>query len=156
MRSYLLRRLLMMIPTFFGISIIVFAVLNLAPGRPGAQADSADVAANARGEQTQESYAVFREQFNLDKPIFLNTRFALDTGEVRRDLRVVAEADPARIVERIAVQDRLGDLGNYAVPHLMAVLDEADAAAQAAPSPAEAAPHVALRDTAAFFLRQAA
>ncbi|HTV24562.1 MAG TPA: hypothetical protein VMG12_37985, partial [Polyangiaceae bacterium] len=86
MRSYLLRRLLMMIPTFIGISFIVFAVLNLAPGRPGAQSENADVASNARGEQTQESYAIFREQFNLDKPIFLNTRFALTSAEVRRDL----------------------------------------------------------------------
>ena len=135
----------MMIPTFIGISVIVFAVLNLAPGRPGAQADGADVASNARGEQTQDSYAVFREQFNLDKPIFFNTRFALSTAEVRRDLEVAAQLTPASIVERLAVHERLMDLGNYAVPHLMAVLGEADAAGQPA-----------LRDTAAYFLRHAA
>jgi peptide/nickel transport system permease protein len=155
MRSYLLRRLLLMIPTFVGISFIVFAVLNLAPGRPGAQTDNADVASNARGEQTQESYAIFREQFNLDKPIFLNTRFALTSAEVRRDLEVVAEIVPGSIVERIALQDSLGDLGNYAVPHLIAVMNDADAAAQAAPNVADAARHIALRDMAAYFLRQA-
>lgn len=156
MRSYLLRRLLMMIPTFIGISFIVFAVLNLAPGRPGAQSDSADVASNARGEQTQESYAIFREQFNLDKPIFLNTRFALTSAEVRHDLEIVAEVVPGSIVDRIALQERLSDLGNYAVPHLIAVMGDADAEARAAASPAEAAPHIALRDMAAYFLRQAA
>lgn len=155
MRSYLLRRLLMMIPTFVGISFIVFAVLNLAPGRPGAQADNADVASNARGEQTQESYAIFREQFNLDKPIFLNTRYALTSAELRRDLEVVAELVPGTMVERIELQDRLGDLGNYAVPPLMTVMNEADAAAQAAANGAEAARHIALRDMAAYFLRQA-
>ena len=37
MKTYILRRLLLMIPTFFGISLIIFLVLNLAPGRPGAQ-----------------------------------------------------------------------------------------------------------------------
>ena len=31
-----------MIPTFFGISLLLFAILNLAPGRPGAQG-SADL-----------------------------------------------------------------------------------------------------------------
>src|SRR3954469_2967645 len=117
MRTYLLRRLLFMIPTFFGISLLIFAVLNLAPGRPGAQTESADVASIARGEQTQESYKIFREQFNLDKPILLNTRYALRTEEVRHDLEVVAQVLPATIVERLAVQERLDDLGNYAVPH---------------------------------------
>jgi peptide/nickel transport system permease protein len=145
MRTYLLRRLLLMIPTFFGISLLIFAVLNLAPGRPGAQAESADMASNARGEQTQESYRIFREQFNLDKPILFNTRPSLSTAEVRHDLEIVSELVPASIVERLEVQDRLADLGNYAVPHLIAILREAHAAGQAG-----------LRDTAAYFLRQAA
>jgi peptide/nickel transport system permease protein len=102
-------------------------------------------AASARGEQTQASYAVFREQFNLDKPVFFNTRFALSTEAVRRELEVVAGLAPASVEERIAVQERLADLGNYAVPHLMAVLAQADAEGQ-----------TTLRDTAAYFLRQAA
>src|SRR5690606_32240589 len=80
--------------------------------------------------------------FNLDKPILFNTRFALSKEEVRRVLEVVARLAPASIVERLAVQERLLDLGNYAVPHLMDVLNEADASGQ-----------VALRDTAAYFLR---
>jgi ABC-type microcin C transport system permease subunit YejB len=37
MKAYVIRRLLLMIPTFFGISLVIFAVLNLAPGRPGSQ-----------------------------------------------------------------------------------------------------------------------
>ena len=36
MKAYAIRRLLIMIPTFVGISLIIFAVLNFAPGRPGA------------------------------------------------------------------------------------------------------------------------
>jgi peptide/nickel transport system permease protein len=142
MRTYLLRRLLIMIPTFFGISLLIFAVLNLAPGRPGAQ-NGGDLAASARGEQTQESYQIFREQFNLDKPILLNTRFTLTTAEVRRNLEVIAQLREASVVERIAVHETLADLGNYAVPALIAVLVEADAEQQ-----------VLLRDTAALFLRQ--
>lgn len=143
MRAYLVRRLIIMIPTFFGISLIVFAVLNLAPGRPGTQTDGAD--ALGGGDQVQASYRIFREQFNLDKPIFFNTRFALSTDEMRRDLAVAAELSPSTIVERIAVQERLSDLGNYAVPHLIAILDEADAGGQER-----------LRDTAVAFLWQSA
>jgi peptide/nickel transport system permease protein len=144
MRTYLLRRFLIMIPTFFGISLLIFIVLNLAPGRPGAQ-NGGDLAASARGEQTQESYQIFREQFNLDKPILLNTRYALSTEDIRRELEIIAQLREASVVERIAVHERLADLGNYAVPHLMAVLLEADAAGQ-----------TQLRDTAALFLRQSA
>lgn len=142
MSTYILRRLLLMVPTFFGISLLIFLVLNLAPGRPGAQQQSADVAANARGEATQESYKIFREQFNLDKPILFNTRFALTTAEVRRALEVAANVTSAPLPERIEVQERLEDWGQYAVPQLMAVLVEADAAGQNK-----------VRDTAAYFLR---
>jgi peptide/nickel transport system permease protein len=142
MRAYLLRRLLMMFPTFFGISLIVFAVLNLAPGKPGAQADTGDLANDARSASSQESYKIFREQFDLDKPIFFNTRFALSTAAVRRDLEIAADLVPAPISARMAVQERLEDLGNYAVPHLIAVLEDADAQGQ-----------IQLRDTAAYYLR---
>jgi peptide/nickel transport system permease protein len=142
MRTYVLRRLLLMIPTFFGISLIVFLVLNLAPGRPGRQNDSGDVANSARGEATQESYKLFREQFNLDKPVLFNTRFALRTEDVRRALEIAAQVLDAPITERIQVQEQLEDWGNYAVPHLMAVLVSAHEQGQ-----------TRLRDTAAYFLR---
>jgi peptide/nickel transport system permease protein len=145
MRAYLLRRVLLLIPTFFGISLLIFVVLNLAPGRPGAPTGEGDVALEARGEATEESYQIFREQFNLDKPILLNTRFWLEAAEIRRDLTIAAELAPGSIAERIAARDGLADLGNYAVPHLMTVMSDADAAGQSV-----------LRDTAAYFLRSCA
>jgi peptide/nickel transport system permease protein len=142
MRAYVLRRLLIMIPTFIGINLLVFVVLNLAPGRPGAQAGEGGVVVEARGEVSDESYQLFREQFNLDKPILFNTRFWLSSEDVRRDLMVVATLEPASMAQQIGSQDRLLDLGNYAVPHLIAVMNDADAAGQ-----------TTLRDTAAYFLR---
>ena len=141
MRAYVLRRLLVMIPTFFGISLVIFVVLNLAPGRPGALA-TADLAQSARNEQTEESYRIFREQFDLDKPVLFNTRFALTESDVRRDVEVAAgeiRADPSK---KIAAQYRLEDLGAFAVPHLVAILREADRA------------HDTLtRDATVYFLR---
>ena len=142
MRTYILRRLLLMIPTFFGISLLIFLVLNLAPGRPGKQSESADVVSNARGEATSESFKLFREQFNLDKPVLFNTRFLLTTDELRHQLEVAGQVVPATIQERMALQEQLEDLGSYAVPHLMQVMSDADRAGQGA-----------LCDTAAYFLR---
>ncbi|HEX6271482.1 MAG TPA: ABC transporter permease [Polyangiaceae bacterium] len=137
MRAYVLRRLLLMIPTFVGISLILFLILNLAPGRPGAQG-SANLADSARGDTTQESYRIFREQFHLDDPVLFNTRFALTRDDVLGDVTVAAGLVKASSGERIGAQERLEDLGEYGVPHLVALLDHGDAR---------------VRDAAAYFLR---
>lgn len=144
MKAYLLRRLLMMIPTFFGISLVLFAVLNFAPGRPGAQ-QSADLAANAKNQQSEESYRIFREQFNLDKPVFFDTRFALSDDEVRSAVTIAAGATAATAADKIRAQERLDDLGEYAVPHLVRVMNEADRSNDGR-----------VRDAAVYFLRLAA
>jgi peptide/nickel transport system permease protein len=126
-----------MIPTFFGISLLLFLILNLAPGRPGTQR-GADLGDSARSETTQESYRIFREQFHLDAPVLFNTRFALGQGDVLADLRAAAGATQSTAAERIAAQERLEDYGQFGVPHLVACLDE---------------PDQKVRDAAAYFLR---
>jgi peptide/nickel transport system permease protein len=138
MQAYVLRRLLLMIPTFFGISLILFLILNLAPGRPGAQS-SGDIAQNMRGEVTQESYRIFREQFHLDKPTLFNTRFALTSAEIERDVSLAAGLDAnASSADRVRAQEELEDLGSYSVPHLVKLLDSKNPR---------------LRDAAGYFLR---
>jgi peptide/nickel transport system permease protein len=141
-RTYVIRRLLVMIPTFVGISLVLFLMLNLAPGRPGATQQGTDLAADIRGERTQESYRIFREQFHLDKPVLFNTRFALDASDVADAVRRVAGVEPASAAERIRAQEQLEDFGYYAVPHLIQVMSEADSAAE-----------LRVRDVAAYFLR---
>jgi peptide/nickel transport system permease protein len=141
MWSYVVRRLLIMIPTFFGISLIVFVVLNLAPGRPGAQ-QQADSASDQRGEATQESYRIFREQFSLDKPTLFNLRFLLNQEEVEQALRVVIALDSTSSAERVQAHDELEDWGLHAVPHLIAIIDAAHARGE-----------LALRDAAVRLLR---
>jgi peptide/nickel transport system permease protein len=138
MRAYVLRRLFLMIPTFFGISLLLFLILNLAPGRPGAQ-QAGDLAQSMRGDVTQESYRIFREQFHLDKPVLFNTRFALKTGDVERDVARMAGIGNPSSAERVRAQETLEELGSYAVPHLVSLLDAKDT-------------HV--RDAASYFLRQ--
>ncbi len=63
MGQYLLRRLLIAIPSLLGISVILFTVLALAPGDPfGELATNPNVPAEVR--------MALREKFGLDDPIF--------------------------------------------------------------------------------------
>src|SRR5690348_15588404 len=137
MKAYVLRRLLLMIPTFFGISLLLFLILNLAPGRPGAQ-NGGDLAQSMRSEVTAESYKIFREQFHLDRPVLFNTRFTLTRADVRELVRRAAGVGRTTVAERVRAQEELEDLGQSAVPHLVFLLDEQDRR---------------LRDAATYFLR---
>jgi ABC-type dipeptide/oligopeptide/nickel transport system permease component len=74
MQQYLIRRLLLLIPTLLIASILIFAIIALAPGDParmmlGAQA-------------TPEEVAVERERLGLDKPI--PVRYAIWLTDVAR------------------------------------------------------------------------
>ncbi|HVU04261.1 MAG TPA: ABC transporter permease [Polyangiaceae bacterium] len=141
MKAYVIRRLLVMIPTFFGITLVIFAVLNLSPGRPGAQ-QSSDISKNARSEQSQEAFRAFREQFDLDKPVFLNTRFLLRESDVERRLSAALGRNGATPADRIAAQEELEDVGETAIPLLVSLMKKKDAAGDRE-----------LRDAAVYFLR---
>ena len=121
MFQYAIKRILWMFPTFFLISMAVFTLINLAPGNPG-QAGGAE---QQTGSSTQsEAVIFFKRQFDLDKPILLNTRFALSSDDVRA-LVVTAqriEGDPTP-AEVIAAKEALEDSGNYLVRHLLPILE---------------------------------
>jgi len=61
MRNYLLKRLAQTIPVLFGISVLVFSMLHLAPGDP------ADLLLGS--ESTPESVAQLRQEMGLDRPL---------------------------------------------------------------------------------------
>lgn len=133
MLQYTIKRLLIMIPTFFVVSVVIFLILNLAPGRPG-QAGDQGISKTAESVGARESYRIFKEQFNLDKPVFFNTRFAIDRGEVEGLVAKVVlygregvppEQQP-RVSEVVRAQDRIEDLGQYIVPHLYTIAREHD------------------------------
>src|SRR5262245_60930038 len=106
-----------MIPTFFGISLVIFLVLNLAPGRPGAQ-QNAESTSDLRNTTTQESYRIFREQFALDKPTLFNLRFTLTQEDVARRVRALSPHVEEPGLTRSQAVDDLEDYGAFAVPHL--------------------------------------
>ncbi len=61
MRNYILKRLAQTIPVLFGISVLVFSMLHLAPGDP------ADLLLGS--EATPESVAILRHDMGLDRPL---------------------------------------------------------------------------------------
>ena len=97
MRAYIIRRLLLIIPTFIGISMMTFALIQLAPGSPIAfrlrgmeGAMEADAATQAIIEQTRALYG-------LDKPLhvqyalWLGRLVRLDFGNSMKDGRSVTD-----------------------------------------------------------------
>ena len=62
MIKYILKRILLAIPTFIGITALVFVLSNLAPGSP------ADVLASSVS-LSEEGYQQLKESLGLDKPI---------------------------------------------------------------------------------------
>jgi oligopeptide transport system permease protein len=86
--TYIIRRLLYMIPTIFFVALITFALMHAAPGGPWDR----DLEARQVDKRTQE---LLSQRFGLDKPLFFNTTssnpldsqfFSYIFGAVRGDL----------------------------------------------------------------------
>ena len=129
MASYLMQRLLLMIPTFIGITLIGFFIMRLAPGDPaelraagglGAAAGSG-ISVEKRGA-VDEAMAQWRAQFGLDKPlhvqyaVWLKNLLSLSFGESFKDSQPVWD----KIVERLPVTVKL-NLWSIFVVYLVAI-----------------------------------
>lgn len=138
MTTYIIKRLLLMIPTLFLIALIIFLVLNLAPGRPGQTQVGSDGTQSSESAEARESYRIFKEQFNFDKPILFNTRFTLTEQDVAKKLMTIADfqrpvcpekgerpencleadAKPSS-ADAIEAVETVEDWGSYVVPQLL-------------------------------------
>ncbi len=67
MITYILRRLLLMVPTLFGVTAVVFFVMALAPGGFGGTVLS-EHGAQTEGEEARRIRAYFERRYGLDKP----------------------------------------------------------------------------------------
>lgn len=74
MRAYIIRRLLLMVPTLFGVTLVTFSVMQFAPGDPLKMQLSQGGSQNESGG-TREAFLHQRRQWKLDKPPLLNTRW---------------------------------------------------------------------------------
>jgi peptide/nickel transport system permease protein len=97
---YLIKRLVLMIPLFIGITIISFAVIHLAPGSP------IDMATDLNPKATAEVKDRMRALYGLDKPLpiqywnWMSRLATLDFGiSFSQDGRKVAE----KIFERLPI-----------------------------------------------------
>ncbi len=127
MLAYLVRRLLLMIPTLFGIMVLLWAVMSFSPGEPqppGAGAFGSDPTQNLKDLESQNrNVRLFREQFGLNRPRFWNGWTRLAEEEVAEELRVAFEGIPTHPPARVKRAKRaLEDWGDYAVPALVALL----------------------------------
>ncbi|MHC4548459.1 MAG: ABC transporter permease [Planctomycetota bacterium] len=120
MRTYVIKRILLMIPTLFGISLVLWLIVTAAPGDPGGEVFGE--AREAESQDAGESRRIFRAQFNLDKPLFWNTYVNLTPEEVLGAIRTTQDLDRPGS-ERIEADFQLQDWGNYSVPPLVEALD---------------------------------
>ncbi len=67
MTTYILKRILLMIPTMIGITIVAFLIIHLAPGDPAAM--KARAAEGMMEGITEEAIQKTRELYGLDKPL---------------------------------------------------------------------------------------
>jgi peptide/nickel transport system permease protein len=100
MTTYLIKRILMLIPLLFGITLITFAVIHLAPGEP------VDMQTAMNPKVSAEARQRMKEFYGLDKPLhvqyvtWLGRMARLDFGRsFAPDNRPVTD----KIVERIPI-----------------------------------------------------
>ncbi len=123
LRQYLIRRLLLIIPTFLGITLITFLVIKLAPGDPAAMklrfsADQASMSEQVTRQIVEET----RKLYGLDKPlhvqygIWLHRVVTFDFGNSYKDHRPVMD----KIAERLPVTIELNLISIFLV-YLIAI-----------------------------------
>jgi peptide/nickel transport system permease protein len=104
MRDYIFKRLFLLIPTLFGITLITFFIIQLAPGNPVERKLQLDQGIQAEAI-TQQIVEETKKLYGLDKPIYerywiwLKQIVTLDFGNSYKDHRPVIN----KIAERIPI-----------------------------------------------------
>jgi len=146
-QAFIIRRLLLMIPTLFGISFVTWLVIMMAPGRPGEagggmaiQSSSEEIGDAAKEQQQNEAQRNFRRDFGLDRPRFWNDWYDLNADGVLETVRTAGasirrgdqdgKSEPgvrkASVQEKREAREQLEDYGPYAVPVLIELLNRKD------------------------------
>jgi len=100
LRTYIIRRLILIIPTLFLISIVIFSIIHLAPGDPAANL-------GGRHAPSPEVVELIRERYGLDQPVYVQYLIWLgkvlrgDLGYSYRSRQPVMEMIVVRIPETL-------------------------------------------------------
>lgn len=129
MLTYVMQRLLLLIPTFLGVTCVTFLIIHLAPGDPAQlRAGGGIEAAGATGISIEKQAAVdlaliaWRTQYGLDQPLpvqywrWLRNLFTLQFGASFKDNQPVWE----KIAERLPVTIQLNAM-SIVVIYLVAI-----------------------------------
>ncbi|MBI2820039.1 MAG: ABC transporter permease [Acidobacteria bacterium] len=123
MKTYLAKRLLLIIPTILGISLITFVIIRLAPGDPAAMRIGSSVEGSIGDTQmAAEIIEKTRQQFGLDKPIpvqywmWLKSIATLNFGRSYKDNRPVMD----KIWERLPITLQLNIISLF-LTYLLAI-----------------------------------
>lgn len=109
MWTYLLRRLVVMIPTLFGVTIVSFCIMQLAPGDPLLSQLGASGTAGT-SSQTREAYLIQKRDLKLDKPLVLNWHYFQDhSSQIRAAAHFMAETPEQIERELTAMQSAMDD-----------------------------------------------
>ena len=146
MWGYILQRLLLLVPTFIGVTLISFLIMRLAPGDPAELraagglrgGGEAGISTEKRGVVDQ-ALAQWRAQYGLDRPlhiqyaVWLKNLFTLNFGNSFKDSQPVWD----KILERLPVTVKLNlfsilvvyvvaiPLGIYSATHPYSIGDQA-------------------------------
>lgn len=121
MKDYILKRLLLVIPTMFGITLVTFLVIQLAPGSPVESMMSVEHGIKS-DQVTQEIVERTKKLYGLDRPVherylvWLRQIATLDFGNSYRDHRPVID----KIAERLPITVTLNVLSIFLV-YLIAI-----------------------------------
>jgi peptide/nickel transport system permease protein len=123
MKAYLVKRLLQIVPTFLGITLITFLIIQLAPGNPAAlkvqMASGGEVASDSVSRRIVEDT---KELYGLDKPLpvqyllWVKRVVTFDFGFSYKDHRSVL----AKIAERLPITIQLNVISIFLV-YLIAI-----------------------------------
>jgi peptide/nickel transport system permease protein len=123
MKGYLLKRLLQIIPTLLGITLITFVIIQLAPGNPAVL--KVRMAAQERMSESAMSQKIIEDTkklYGLDKPLpiqyalWVKRVFTFDFGTSYKDHRRVLD----KIAERLPVTLQLNIISIFLV-YLIAI-----------------------------------
>lgn len=97
MFTFIFRRILLLIPTFFGITVVSFIIINLAPGSPietkiqalrfgdqrgGSSGSSSSGSSRGTVGLTEEAIEALKKQYGFDKPLYI--RYGLWVSNIVR------------------------------------------------------------------------
>ncbi len=129
MTTYIFKRILLMVPTLFGISIISFIIIKMAPGDPTAF----KLGNQEQGLSTDQNLAKIvveqtREIYGLDKPLLLNFRvFSYETDWEKLCLFLDANPDIETVNKEYEKQlEPLKQADEVAVPFLIQKIESRD------------------------------